>query len=137
MIENTNTKIANQNPFDATFQSLSNTFTIKDIATFKLAICHHDEQIKDVLHNQEYEGFDHIPVINETGVVVGVVENAESDEFARNLFRCAIRSQMVVPKLVHADNGAPMRGVSLGAILGSQFVTRSYSRPRRSNDNAY
>lgn len=70
-------------------------------------------------------------------VVGWAVENAESDEFARNLFERVIRNQVVVPKLIHADNGGPMRGVSLGVFLDSMCVTRSYSRPRCSNDNAF
>lgn len=44
---------------------------------------------------------------------------------------------MVVPQIIHADNGGPMRGASLGAFLDSLCVTRSHSRPRCSNDNAF
>ena len=42
-----------------------------------------------------------------------------------------------VPKIVHADNGNPMRGVTLAVFLDSLAVTRSHSRPRCSNDNAF
>ena len=44
---------------------------------------------------------------------------------------------MVIPEFIHADNGGPMRGVSLGAFLDSLCITRSYSRPRCSDDNAF
>jgi len=65
------------------------------------------------------------------------VEDTESDDHARTLFERVIRYHKVVPKIIHADNGGPMRGVSLGCFLDSLFVTRSYSRPRCSNDNAF
>ena len=42
-----------------------------------------------------------------------------------------------VPEIVHADNGNPMRGMTLAVFLDSLQVRRSYSRPRCSNDNAY
>ncbi len=61
----------------------------------------------------------------------------ESDEHARRLFDRVIRDQQVVPQIIHADNGGPMRGVSLGAFLDALCVTRSHSRPRCSNDNAF
>jgi len=38
------------------------------------------------------------------------------------------RSHEVVPQFVHADNGHPMRGVTLGVFLERLHVTRSYSR---------
>jgi transposase InsO family protein len=65
------------------------------------------------------------------------VEDSESDQHARTLFERVIRNHKVVPKIIHADNGGPMRGVSLGAFLDSLCVTRSHSRPRCSNDNAF
>lgn len=65
------------------------------------------------------------------------VEDSESDEHARRLFERVIRNHMVIPEFIHADNGGPMRGVSLGAFLDSLCITRSYSRPRCSDDNAF
>lgn len=65
------------------------------------------------------------------------VENTESDEHARVLFERVMRYHKAIPELIHSDNGGPMRGVSLGAFLDSLCVTRSYSRPRCSNDNAF
>ena len=71
-------------------------------------------------------------------VIVGwAIENTESDDNARRLFERIIRDLLVVPQIIHADNGGPMRGVSLGAFLDSLCVTRSHSRPRCSNDNAF
>jgi len=71
-------------------------------------------------------------------VIVGwAIEDTESDDHARRLFERVIRDQQVVPQIIHADNGGPMRGVSLGAFLDKLCVTRSHSRPRCSNDNAF
>jgi putative transposase len=65
------------------------------------------------------------------------VEDCESDEHARNLFKRVVRDHKVKPEIVHADNGGPMRGVSLSTFLDSLCITRSHSRPRCSNDNAF
>lgn len=65
------------------------------------------------------------------------IETNESDEHARRLFERVIRDLGVVPEIVHADNGNPMRGMTLAVFLDSLQVTRSYSRPRCSNDNAH
>ena len=65
------------------------------------------------------------------------IEDNESDEHAARLFRRIIRDLDVVPQIVHGDNGHPMRGATLGAFLDKLLVSRSYSRPRCSNDNAF
>lgn len=70
-------------------------------------------------------------------IIGWAVETSESDNHARTLFERVIRYHKVVPQIVHADNGGPMRGVSLGAFLDMLCVTRSHSRPRCSNDNAF
>ncbi len=70
-------------------------------------------------------------------IVGWTVEDNESDEHAHRLFSRIIRDLNVVPKIVHADNGHPMRGVTLAAFLDKLLVSRSYSRPRCSNDNAF
>lgn len=65
------------------------------------------------------------------------IETSESEEHAKRLFRRITRDLGVCPKIVHADNGNPMRGVTLAVFLDSLAVTRSHSRPRCSNDNAF
>jgi transposase InsO family protein len=65
------------------------------------------------------------------------IETSESEDHARRLFQRTIRDLGVVPMIVHADNGNPMRGVTLAVFLDSLMITRSYSRPRCSNDNAF
>jgi len=70
-------------------------------------------------------------------IVGWAIEDSESDTHARRLFERVIRTLAIVPQFIHADNGGPMRGVSLAAFLDSLCITRSYSRPRCSNDNAF
>jgi len=65
------------------------------------------------------------------------IETTESEEHARRMFSRIIRDLGVCPRIVHADNGNPMRGVTLAVFLDSLMVVRSYSRPRCSNDNAF
>lgn len=70
-------------------------------------------------------------------VVGWTIEKEESEEHARRLFMRVIRDLKVCPQIVHADNGNPMRGVTLAVFLDSLKISRSYSRPRCSNDNAF
>jgi len=71
-------------------------------------------------------------------VIVGwTIEDNESDTHAKILFERIMRDLGVVPEIVHADNGGPMRGVTLAVFLDSLGISRSYSRPRCSDDNAH
>jgi putative transposase len=70
-------------------------------------------------------------------IVGWTVEDCESDEYATRLFARVVRELKVLPQIIHADNGNSMRGVTLAAFLDSLFISRSYSRPRCSNDNAF
>ena len=70
-------------------------------------------------------------------VVGWTIEKNESEEHSRHLFDRVIRDLKVRPRIVHADNGNPMRGVTLAVFLDSLKISRSYSRPRCSNDNAF
>jgi transposase InsO family protein len=70
-------------------------------------------------------------------IVGWTIETTESEEHARRMFSRIIRDLGVCPRIVHADNGNPMRGVTLAVFLDSLMVVRSYSRPRCSNDNAF
>jgi putative transposase len=64
------------------------------------------------------------------------IEDHESDECAHALFRRVLRGRLIRPVFIHADNGNSMRGSTLGVLLDDLGVIRSYSRPRKSNDNA-
>jgi putative transposase len=69
-------------------------------------------------------------------IVGWTLEDHESDACAHALFRRVLRGRQIKPVFIHADNGNPMRGATLGVLLDDLGVTRSYSRPRQSNDNA-
>lgn len=42
-----------------------------------------------------------------------------------------------VPHVVYAGRGTPMTSKTVAALLADLEITRSYSRPRVSNDNPY
>ena len=79
----------------------------------------------------------HIIDLFDRSLVGWTIEDNESYEHAARLFRRIIRDLDVVPQIVHGDNGHPMRGATLAAFLDKLLVSRSYSRPRCSNDNAF
>lgn len=70
-------------------------------------------------------------------VVGWSIETEESEEHSARLFARVVRDLKVRPQIVHADNGHPMRGVTLAVFLDSLLISRSHSRPRCSNDNAF
>jgi transposase InsO family protein len=70
-------------------------------------------------------------------IVGWCIETHESDELSMLLFARVTRDMKVIPAIVHADNGHPMRGMTLAVFLDSLMISRSYSRPRCSNDNAF
>lgn len=70
-------------------------------------------------------------------IVGWTIHETESPDHARDLFERIIKDLGVKPKFVHADNGGPMKGLTLVAFLTQMRVGLSYSRPRVSDDNAY
>ena len=67
------------------------------------------------------------------------VHEQESGELAAQLIqRCMLKEQcFLAPPVLHSDNGAPMKSLTLKAKLEELCVLPSYSRPSVSNDNAY
>ncbi len=63
----------------------------------------------------------------------------ESAELAQHLFAETVARHGVEPGslTVHADRGSAMRSDGLAQLLGSLGVTRSFSRPHVSDDNAF
>jgi transposase InsO family protein len=63
----------------------------------------------------------------------------ESGIHAAVLVQKAILSEgcLLVPPVLHSDNGAPQKGFTLRAKLENLGVTASYSRPHVSDDNPY
>lgn len=70
-------------------------------------------------------------------VVGWTLEQSENPELARNLFARVIRDTGFSPRFVHADNGGPMRGLTLVAFLTNLNIGMSFSRPRVSDDNPF
>jgi transposase InsO family protein len=67
------------------------------------------------------------------------VYETESSEQAADILRDLCRRENIAPDQVvlHADNGAPMKGATMLATLQALGVVPSYSRPAVSNDNPY
>ena len=70
-------------------------------------------------------------------IVGWTIKHTEDPEHARDLFQQTVNREGVAPQFVHADNGGPMRGITLRVFLDSLGVQMSYNRPRVSNDNPY
>ena len=72
-------------------------------------------------------------------LVAWQVHLSEDSEHAAALIRQACLDEGVEPEQLvpHSDNGAPMKGITLLAMLQVLGVTPSFSRPRVSNDNPY
>lgn len=67
------------------------------------------------------------------------VHLAESSELAAQLMRRASLAEGLAGRQVvlHSDNGSPMKGATMLAMLEQLGVAPSFSRPRVSNDNPY
>jgi len=67
------------------------------------------------------------------------VHDVESAEHASALIKQTCLDENLVngPAALHSDNGAPMRGSSLLAMLQQLNILASFSRPGVSNDNPY
>lgn len=67
------------------------------------------------------------------------VYERESADYAAEVVHRAVLAERCVgkPLVLHADNGSPMKGETLLAMLYRLGIATSYSRPRISNDNPY
>ena len=67
------------------------------------------------------------------------VHEQECGERAAELIqRCMLREQCInQPLVLHSDNGAPMKSLTMKAKMEELGVLPSYSRPRVSNDNPF
>ncbi len=72
-------------------------------------------------------------------IVSHEVQLAESAELAAQLMcKASLAEGLAGRKVVlHSDNGSPMKGATMLAMLEQLGVAASFSRPRVSNDNAY
>lgn len=72
-------------------------------------------------------------------VVGWAVHPKESGRLARSLFAHTLEAEGVGAHqiTVHADNGKPMRSLTLRALFALLMVATSHGRPHTSNDNAF
>lgn len=72
-------------------------------------------------------------------VVGWMIADVESSELACQLIAETARKQVIEPAqlILHADNGAPMRGKPLSQLLIDLGIGQSHSRPYTSDDNPF
>lgn len=72
-------------------------------------------------------------------VVGWMISRKENAGLAKHLFAHTLAAHAINPDTltVHSDRGSPMTAHTFAELLGAMGVTRSYSRPRVSNDNPY
>jgi putative transposase len=67
------------------------------------------------------------------------IHEKESQKHAQELVKKAVFKHGVfnTPLVLHSDNGSPMKGQDFQNLLSRLGITKSYSRPRVSNDNPF
>ena len=67
------------------------------------------------------------------------VHEVENSVHARDLVERTVWREGILdpPRVLHGDNGSPLKGATVQALLGRLGITASFSRPRVSDDNAY
>ncbi|TLU81525.1 MAG: DDE-type integrase/transposase/recombinase, partial [Chlorobium sp.] len=75
--------------------------------------------------------------IFDKSIVGWAVHEEESGRYSSDLFERTLKGRKVKLKALHADNGGPMKGITLMALLRELKVDVSHSRPRTSNDNPF
>lgn len=75
--------------------------------------------------------------IFDKSIVGWSIHDKESESHSRELFERVSLGQNIRFENLHSDNGGPMKGISLMALLSELKVEVSFSRPRVSNDNPF
>ncbi len=75
--------------------------------------------------------------VYDRSIVGWAVHDREDPQLAQQLFEHLQTRMNLCGVHLHSDNGGPMKGLSLLALLYVLGVSTSYSRPRVSNDNPY
>jgi putative transposase len=72
-------------------------------------------------------------------VVGWMIAEVESSDLARQLIAATALKQDIQPDqlILHADNGAPMRGKPLAQLLIDLGISKSHNRPHTSDDNPF
>jgi putative transposase len=66
-----------------------------------------------------------------------VYETESSIQLASVVSKATLNEKSEAPRILHSDNGSPMKGQSLLELCYSLGIINSYSRPRVSNDNVH
>jgi len=75
--------------------------------------------------------------IFDKNIIGWAVHEEESGRHSRDLFDRTLKGRKITIRALHADNGSPMKGITLMALLQELKVEVSHSRPRTSNDNPF
>ena len=75
--------------------------------------------------------------IYDRSIVGWAIHDTESVDYSKALFAATLLKHQAVGTAIHADNGHPMRGLTLMALFQQLSINVSHSRPRTSNDNPY
>lgn len=74
-------------------------------------------------------------------IILAEVLHSESADNASMLTKQAVAREKAlhaqIPRVLHSDNGGPMRSATLQGTLQNLGITRSFNRPHTSNDNAF
>jgi putative transposase len=97
-----------------------------------------DAQIPGPIKGAYFKLYMIIDIFSRMPVGWEVWEN-EDAVYAEELIKKAIISEKIAgkPLVLHSDNGSPMKAATFQALLEKLGITKSYSRPRVSNDNPY
>lgn len=75
--------------------------------------------------------------IFDRSIVGWEIHDREDEQLARDLFHRLSKRLDISGAHLHSDNGNPMKGLSLMALLYTLGVSNSFSRPRVSDDNPF
>lgn len=75
--------------------------------------------------------------IFDRNIVGWAIHEEESERHSRDLFHRTLQGKKVALRALHADNGHPMKGITLMSLLRELMVEVSHNRPRVSNDNPF
>lgn len=70
-------------------------------------------------------------------IVQWEIHNSESSEKAAKMLQKLAGKKLIRGATLHSDNGSPMKGYNMLAMMHSLGVVASYSRPNVSTDNPY
>ena len=75
--------------------------------------------------------------IYDRSIVGWAIHETESVDYSKALFAATLLKHQAEGTAIHADNGHPMRGLTLMALFQLLSIKVSHNRPRTSNDNPY